>query len=158
MRTYGRTWLPLTLALAAGHAAPIHADLQAAEDVADLTPQLLALEQRRNRIQDVRDIKRLQRSYGYYLDQGQWDDAADLFATEGRIEFGLDGIYVGRERVRAYLYALGNGRRGLRPGELNEHFQLMPVVTVAADGQAAQAPPRIHFCIICGETRAGSAP
>lgn len=101
--------------------------------------EISALEQRRQRIRDSNDIKRLQRAYGYYVDHALWDEVADLFAANGSIEIGLDGIYLGKERVREYLYALGDGRAGLAEGELNEHMQLMPVVTVAADGTTAKA-------------------
>ena len=62
-----------------------------------------------------------------------------LFADDGTIEIGLDGVYVGKARVREYLYALGGGRQGLVDGELNEHLQVMPVITVAADGLTAKA-------------------
>src|SRR5690606_2432711 len=56
----------------------------------------------------------------------------------GSIEIGLDGVYIGKARVREYLYALGNGRPGLTDGVLNEHMQLMPVVTVSPDGATAK--------------------
>lgn len=92
-----------------------------------------------DRIADANAIKRLQRAYGYYVDQAKWDDVANLFAKTGTIEIAKDGVYVGQERVRAYLYALGGGKVGLSEGRLNEHFQLQPVVDVAADGQSAKA-------------------
>jgi hypothetical protein len=106
--------------------------------LADLDSRLAVLEHRKSLIEDAKDIKRLQRAYGYYLDEGLWDEVADLFAADGTIEIGLDGIYVGKERVREYLYALGGGKAGLAEGELNEHLQLMPVVTVAPDGITAK--------------------
>ena len=68
-----------------------------------------------------------------------WDDVANLFADDGTIEIGLDGVYVGKARVREYLYALGGGRQGLVDGELNEHLQVMPVITLAPDGLTAKA-------------------
>ena len=81
----------------------------------------------------------MQHAYGYYVDRALWDDVADLFADDGTIEIGLDGVYVGKARVREYLYALGGGRQGLVDGELNEHLQVMPVITVAPDGSTAKA-------------------
>ena len=81
----------------------------------------------------------MQHAYGYYVDRALWDDVAALFADDGTIEIGLDGVYVGKERVREYLHALGGGRAGLVDGELNEHLQVMPVITVAADGRTAKA-------------------
>ncbi len=107
--------------------------------IAALERRLDALERRKTHLEDVAAIKRLQRAYGYYVDHAMWDEVADLFADDGSIEIGLDGVYIGKERVREYLYALGNGRSGLAEGELNEHMQLMPVVTVAPDGKTAKA-------------------
>jgi hypothetical protein len=110
-----------------------------AAQLAVLAAQIDSLEQRKERIEDVNAIERLQHAYGYYVDRALWDDVANLFADDGTIEIGLDGVYVGKARVREYLYALGGGRQGLVDGELNEHLQVMPVITVAPDGRTAQA-------------------
>ncbi len=61
-----------------------------------------------------------------------------LFAASGSIEIGLDGVYRGQQRVREYLDAFGGGKTGLAPGQLNEYLQVMPVVTLSADGLSAQ--------------------
>jgi hypothetical protein len=103
-----------------------------------LQSQIQVLEARKALIQDANDIKRLQRAYGYYVDEALWDEVADLFSEDGSVEYGLDGVYIGKERIRDYLYALGNGQSGLSEGQLNDHLQLMPVVTVARDGMSAQ--------------------
>jgi SnoaL-like domain len=100
--------------------------------------ELDGIEHRRQLVEDSNDVKRLQRAYGYYLDNKLWDQLADLFAADATLEIGLDGVYNGRDRIREYFYILGNGRHGLAVGELNEHLQLMPVVTVAPDGMTAQ--------------------
>jgi hypothetical protein len=99
--------------------------------------RIAALEVRARRLQDINDIKRLQRAWGYYLDEGQWDDAADLFSKDAELEIGKDGIYRGHDHIRAYLRAMGGGRNGLVAGRLNEHLQVMPVITPAADGRTA---------------------
>jgi SnoaL-like protein len=104
-----------------------------------LQDRIAALEQRKTRIADVNAIERLQAAYGYYVDKALWDEAASLFADDGTIEIALDGVYVGKARVREYLYAAGGGSAGLREGQLNEHLQVMPVVTLAADGRTAKA-------------------
>jgi hypothetical protein len=104
-----------------------------------LETRVAALERRKARVEDANAIERLQHAYGYYVDRSLWDEVASLFADDGTIEIGLDGVYVGKERVREYLHALGGGRQGLVDGELNEHLQVMPVITVAADGQTAKA-------------------
>jgi hypothetical protein len=104
-----------------------------------LAARVATLEQRKTRIEDVNAIERLQAAYGYYVDRALWDEAANLFADDGTIEIGLDGVYVGKQRVREYLYALGGGRQGLADGQLNEHLQVMPVITLSADGSTAKA-------------------
>jgi hypothetical protein len=101
------------------------------------------------RIEDVRALKRLQRAYGYYIDQGMWSQAADLFALQGTIEIGLDGVYVGQKRIRQYLFASGGGREGLKKGRLNDHITLQPVVHVLADGLTAKA--RWRTLIMAGQ-------
>ena len=107
--------------------------------LAALQSRIASLEHRKTLVADVTAIERLQAAYGYYYDEGLWDDAASLFADDGTIELGLDGVYAGKARVREYLYALGGGRSGLRDGRLNEHLQVMPVVTLAPDGLTAKA-------------------
>lgn len=113
----------------------------AAEDPADaaLVSRIQTLEARITRIQDANDIKRLQRAYGYYVDEALWDEVVDLFSSDGSVEYGLDGVYKGKDRIREYLYALGGGRSGLSEGQLHDHIQLMGVVTVAPDGRTARA-------------------
>ncbi|HUN27368.1 MAG TPA: nuclear transport factor 2 family protein [Steroidobacteraceae bacterium] len=102
-----------------------------------------------DRLESASAIKRLQRAFGYYFDAGCWDEAAALFAEDGTIELGLDGVYRGRERVREYLYALGGGCSGLERGTLREWFQLQPVVHLAADGNSAKA--RWRTFLIAGQ-------
>ena len=103
-----------------------------------LAKQLALLETEAVRLEDASAIRRLQRSYGYYLDQALWDEAADLFSSDSTLEIGLDGVYTGPKRIRAYLYKLGGDRKGLKSGQLNEHLELQPVVNVAADGLSAK--------------------
>jgi hypothetical protein len=117
--------------------------------VAALQAQLTLLEKEASRVQDAHDIRRLQRAYGYYLDQAMWDEMAGLFARDGSIEIALDGVYVGQKRVREYLYKLGGGQRGLRAGQLNEHMQVQPVINVAPDGLTARG--RWRSVIMTGE-------
>ena len=52
------------------------------------------------------EITNLQATYGYYVDKGLWDKAADLFARDGTLEIAGRGIYVGQDRVREYLHHL----------------------------------------------------
>jgi triacylglycerol lipase len=86
------------------------------------------------------DIENLQRIYGYYIDRAMWDQAADLFADNGTLEVGQQGVYVGKKRVRDYLGL--QGPHGLVEGWLNDHMQLQPIVDVAPDGNTARIRSR----------------
>lgn len=128
----------LLLGCGQGGSAPGSSGADSGADLATLWSALDAVEHRRQLVEDSNDVKRLQRAYGYYLDHGLWDELANLFSEDASLEIGLDGIYRGRDRIREYFYVLGDGRHGLPTGALNEHMQLMPVVTVAPDGLTAQ--------------------
>jgi len=109
------------------------------QEIAALVQRLDALEREADLIKDSNDIKRLQRTYSYYHDAELWDQMADLFADDGTIEIGLDGVYKGKDRIKAYFRALDDGAEGIQRGELDEHFTLQGVVHVAPDGQTAKA-------------------
>ena len=102
-------------------------------------PTLAQLRSRLARLEAARSVKHLQRAFGYYVDQALWDEVADLFTADASLEVALDGVYKGRDRIRQYFYALGNGRRGLAYGELHECLQLQPVVHISSDGASAKA-------------------
>ncbi len=97
-------------------------------------------EHRVGMLEDIEQIKRLQNTYGYYLDNLLYDQIADLFAEKSAaIEIGARGRYVGKANVRKFLReVLGDGRPGLRPGQVINHTQLQPIVTVSEDRQHAQ--------------------
>lgn len=106
--------------------------------------ELDALTARVEKLEGARAIKKLQRAFGYYVDRGLWKDAADLFADDGSIEIGIDGVYVGKARIEEYLRRLHGGQEGLIYGQLNEWVTLQPAVFVADDGESATARWRDH--------------
>ena len=107
--------------------------------LADPNAEIDALTHRVQKLEGVRAIKNLQRAFGYYVDRGLWGEAADLFADDGTIEIGLDGVYQGKARIREYLKRLHGGQEGLIYGQLNEWVTLQPAITMAADGRSATA-------------------
>ena len=139
--------------IAACGGTPAQSDSPSPKVVA-LQKQLAQLERDAGRIEDANAVKRLQRAYGYYIDQAQWDQVADLFAPNASIEIGLDGVYVGQKRIREYLRTLGGGSLGLKQGQLNEHLELQPVVNVSDDGLTAKA--RWRAFIMMGELGANA--
>lgn len=104
-----------------------------------LDGEIDALTLRVQKLEGARAVKKLQRAFGYYVDRGLWQEAADLFTDDGTVELGIDGVYVGKQRIRAYLKALHGGQEGMIYGQLNEWVTLQPVVDVAADGRSARA-------------------
>jgi hypothetical protein len=98
-----------------------------------------ALTARVEKLEGARAVKKLQRAFGYYVDRGLWDEAADLFADDGTIEIGIDGVYLGKARIREYLERLHGGQPGLIYGQLNEWVTLQPAINVSRDGQSATA-------------------
>ena len=103
-----------------------------------------ALTARVEKLEGTRAVKKLQRAFGYYVDRGLWSEAADLFADDGTIEIGIDGVYVGKARIREYLQRLHGGQEGLIYGQLNEWVTLQPAVFIARDGRSATARWRDH--------------
>ncbi len=120
-----------SLALAATAAGPARAQ--------GIDARIEALTQRVEVLEGTRAVKKLQRAFGFYVDRGLWGEAADLFADDGTIEIGVDGVYRGRERIREYLKRLHGGQEGLIYGQLNEWVTLQPAIAVAADGRTATA-------------------
>jgi len=111
--------------------------------VAVLKQRLADLDADITRVEDITAIQRLQRAFGYYLDKGYFGEAADLFADDGTVQYGVDGIYSGRDRIRELFTRHGHGSTtagpGLPFGRFNMHMQLQPMITVAADGRTAKA-------------------
>lgn len=96
---------------------------------------LRALESRAQRLLDEQDVLNLQNTYGYYVDRMLWDDVADLFTADGTMEIGHSGVYQGRDSIRRALDQFGPSP--LPATTINDHLQLQPVVTIAADGLSA---------------------
>ena len=104
-------------------------------EIETLKTQVAALQAQAQAAQDYIAISNLQASYGYYGDKCQWDQVADLFAKDGTLEIGLRGVWVGQDRVRAYLHTLPD----LKYGVLFNHMQLQPIIDIAPDGKTAKA-------------------
>lgn len=114
------------------------------DEIAQLRAELAELRARVQAAEDYRELVNLQGAYGYYVDKGLWDQAADLFAADGTLEIAGRGIYVGRERVRAYL-------RHLPPyghGTLYNHMQLQPVLHI--DSEAGTGKGRWRTLMMVG--------
>jgi hypothetical protein len=103
-----------------------------------LEKRLQSLEARVYQLESVAAIERLQRIYGYYLDNRMWKEVVELFTEDGEVEIGRRGIYRGRQQLRTFFFdVLGRGRSGRARDELHNHIQIQGVVTPGAhEGQA----------------------
>jgi len=124
-------------------------------ELEQLRADLATLAAKARKADDYVEICNLQAAYGYYVDKGRWDDAADLFARDATLELAGRGVYVGQDRVRAYLNHLPPYGRGV----LYNHMQLQPVIHI--DGAAGTAKGRWRSFMMVGalgaEARWGEA-
>ena len=92
------------------------ASAQTAPAVPDLSPRvaraaarLASIDHRADRVADYDELMNLQQIYGFYVDKALWDEVVDLFAEDGSVELGFNGVYVGKPAIRKYLYSLTDG-------------------------------------------------
>jgi hypothetical protein len=99
------------------------------------------LQARITRLDDIKQIEKLQKIYGYYQDYGEWQKIVDLFSDNNPfVEEADRGVYRGKEGIkRYYIDLLGGGpNKPPRPGILSIMFQLQGVVTVDPNGKTAK--------------------
>jgi hypothetical protein len=128
---------------------------QLRESIDALSAEVRRLRDRASHAESHLAISNLQAAYGYYVDKGLWDEAADMFTPDGTLEIAGRGVYLGQERLRQYLHALPPYERGV----LFNHMQLQPVIHVDPDGEQAQGRWRAFILIawLGGEARWGEA-
>jgi hypothetical protein len=110
--------------------------------VAALSARLAEVEHRAALLEDVNAIQRLHYTYGYWIDKCMYDRVVDLFAEDSETTF-LSGVYKGKEGARRlYCTWFGEyftgGKNAPLDGFLLDHYQMQPVVTVAADRNTAK--------------------
>jgi hypothetical protein len=125
--------------------APHHFDVRTAgipipppTGAAPMTDATLAeLQAKVDRLNDSDRIRSLQAAYGFYQDRKMWDDVVDLFADDGVVEIGGQGVWRGKDGVRRWLSTMGPA--GLNHGQLNDQVQFDVTVTVTPGGNEAWA-------------------
>ena len=97
--------------------------------------------------EDLSAIKRLQRSYGYYVDKGLWTDLAEFFTDDAVANYPA-GVFVGKNSIAEHLYRnVGNvpvGQVGLGENRLYNHMNIQPVVHLDPGGQTAKGRWRAY--------------
>lgn len=128
---------------ASGEDSPLVRALAA--DLAAVRSELATLSARVREGEDTEAIKKLQRSYGYYVDKALWGKVISLFSEDCEIEIAGRGVYCGIggarivfEQLVGRLIGMADGSEGLSRGQLHNHIQLQGIVHVAPDGRTAQ--------------------
>ena len=98
---------------------------------------LAALQARVDALNDEDRVRNLQSAYGYYADRKMWDDVVDLFAADGVVEVGGQGLWRGAASIRRWLETMGPA--GLTHGQLNDRGQNDVLVTISPGGNEAFA-------------------
>jgi hypothetical protein len=103
----------------------------------EMEAKIKALEKQVSLLDDVNQVKKLQRAYSYYVMRMMKNEIVDCFAEHPETGlYWLEGAYLGKEAVKRYF-----GVGGDTPPQPPEFFhQVMPiagVVDVAPDGERA---------------------
>jgi len=96
------------------------------------------LQARITRLDDIKQVEKLQRIYGYYLDYFEYQKVVDLFSDNCEsVEVADFGVYRGKAGVkRFYLDLLGS--KPPRVGELSIGMIMQGVVDIDPDGKTAK--------------------
>jgi len=137
--------------LTSSHAAVATALLATALPVfADSSAQRLdALGARITRLEDLNQIERLQRAYGYFVDKSQWQQLAELFTDDATLEIGGKGIFLGKARVLEYMQT-AFGPDGTTEGVLANHMQFQSIPDISADGKKGWIRSRAYVMSLGG--------
>ncbi|MEJ0036114.1 MAG: nuclear transport factor 2 family protein [Gammaproteobacteria bacterium] len=124
--------------LAFGAVMLLALSFQAAADNSAATAQLDRLEAGVRAEEAIRAVKRLQYTYGHYLDSGLWADVGDLFTDDAVATF-QSGAVTGKSAISKHFRdEAGRKAAGLGKGQLYLHLLLQPIITLSADGKTAK--------------------
>jgi len=103
-----------------------------------------------DRVESLRAVKNLQRTYAQYSQYGLWNEMADLFATNATYIFDDETIH-GRKAIADYLATHeGDGQQGLKPGAVHTQIIDHPVVNLSVDGESAKGR-WYGFALLCDD-------
>jgi hypothetical protein len=88
-----------------------------------------------SRLESLRAVKDVQRSYAQYAQFGLWHEMADLFSSQGKIVWG-DETVQGRAAIAQWLAA--HAGAVTNPGGLNMELIDDPLVNLSVDGGSAK--------------------
>jgi hypothetical protein len=104
----------------------------------EMEARFKALEKKVGLLEDINEIKRLQRVYSYYVMHMMRDEIADCFADDPDVTLHwLEGTWKGKEGVNRY-FGVGTDRPEPPPGFLHQVMPIAGAVDVDPDGKHAK--------------------
>jgi SnoaL-like domain len=112
-----------------------------------------ALAQDVERIESLRQVKDLQRTYVQLSQAGLWNEMGALFTRDAKFIRGSQSI-TGSDAIAKWLTQQGGGRQGLAPGALRYELIDQPLGNLAADGRSAKV--RWMAALLAGDGKDGT--
>ena len=122
-------------------------------EVQELEAKIKQLESHIAKLDDIEEIKKLQKIYGYYLDYSKWDEIVDLFSDDAEsVEISDSGVYLGKAGIRRCYQVLQkkgeetpDGHR--LSGIMRTTMQVQGVVDINPDGKTAKGRWQTIMCL-----------
>ena len=106
------------------------------ERLQSIEKQVEALQDRVRILDDIEDIKRLQKAYGYYLMNWMHEELIDCFSNDADTALEWpQGTFLGEDGARRFF---GNINTDKDPEFMHQMMQLSGIVTVESDGRTAK--------------------
>ncbi len=121
---------------------------------AQAADSLDALAQDVVRLESLRQVKDLQRTYVHLAQAGLWNEMGALFASDAQFIHGEERVTGGTAIARWLTAKQGGGRQGLAPGAMHFEFIDQPLANLSADGRSARA--RWMALLLQGDGRGGT--
>lgn len=90
------------------------------------------------RVESIRAIKDVQRSFSQLAASGRHTEMASLFTSSGTLQWGNETA-TGQSAIEAWLRVDSGNMNGLTPGSLDTLIAENPVVSLSEDGESAKA-------------------
>jgi len=101
----------------------------------EMEVRIKTLENQLRTVQDIQEIEKLQRIYGYYLEHWMAKEIIDLFSDGPGVAVEWpEGTHLGKKGVEEYF----EGIERKDPEFLHQLMQLSPVINVDPDGKTAR--------------------
>ena len=101
----------------------------------ELEAKIKALESEVATFKDIEAIRRLQKSYGYYVEHLMVDELTELWADDGELQWVGWGSFKGKEKIKTVWAKM---RKDNPAPYINLAMQLSDIIDIAPDGNTAK--------------------